>query len=191
MDYIKKIKKHSVIQVVLFIVLLVIDQLTKFLAVRNLKGQPGVPLIKDVLEFQYLENTGAAFGFLKNKQILFYIITLVVLFIVVFVWLRVRNSLKKYAKLDSSLFVHKTYKNAIILNYVIVILGSGAIGNFIDRIIHNYVVDFIYFKVINFPIFNFADICVTCSAIFLVIYFLFIYKEDANFTIFSSKNKAK
>ena len=143
--------------------------------------------IKNVIEFQYLENNGAAFGFMENKQILFYIITIIVMAVIVFVWFRVRKRLNQYLLLENTLFVPKTFKNGIILNYMLVVLGAGAIGNFIDRIAHNYVVDFIYFKFINFPIFNFADICVTCSAIFLVIFFLFVYKEDPNFNIFSSK----
>ncbi|MBO4834677.1 MAG: signal peptidase II, partial [Lachnospiraceae bacterium] len=69
----------------------------------------------------------------------------------------------------------------------LVILAAGAIGNLIDRIAHTYVVDFIYFRLINFPIFNFADICVTLSAIFLIIFLVFIYKDDPEFTIFSKK----
>jgi signal peptidase II len=67
------------------------------------------------------------------------------------------------------------------------ILASGAIGNLIDRIRFQYVVDFIYIRLINFPIFNFADICVSVSAVLLVVFFIFIYKDDKNFPIFSSK----
>ncbi len=189
MDYKQKIRKHSIIQIVLFLVLIAVDQLTKLWVVQTLKGQPEVPFIKDAIVFRYLENNGAAFGFMKNKQILFYIITVFVLAIVVFICLRVRNRLDTYSELDGSLFKIKTFNSGIILNYTLAILGAGAIGNFIDRIAHNYVVDFIYFKFINFPIFNFADICVTCSAIFLVIFFLFVYKEDPNFNVFSSKKE--
>lgn len=187
MDYKQKIHKHSIIQIVLFIVLIAIDQLSKYWVVQTLKGKPDVPIIKDAIVFRYLENNGAAFGFMENKQILFYIITVVVLAIVVYVTITINKRLNSYIKLDDSLFKIKTFHNGIILNYALVILGAGAIGNFIDRVAHSYVVDFIYFKFINFPIFNFADICVTCSAIFLVIFFLFVYKEDTNFNIFSSK----
>ena len=58
------------------------------------------------------------------------------------------------------------------------LLLAGAAGNFIDRITRNYVVDFFYFEWINFPIFNVADIYVTCSIVLLLIFFLFVYKED-------------
>ena len=60
----------------------------------------------------------------------------------------------------------------------LVVLCAGAIGNFIDRIINGYVVDFIYFEIINFPIFNIADIYV-CISVFLLLYLLiFHYKEE-------------
>ena len=55
---------------------------------------------------------------------------------------------------------------------------AGAMGNIIDRIRNGFVVDFIYFSLIDFPVFNVADIYVTCSAIALIVLFLFIYKED-------------
>ena len=55
---------------------------------------------------------------------------------------------------------------------------SGALGNFIDRIAHRYVVDFFYFELIDFPVFNVADIYVTVSAVLLILLILFYYKED-------------
>jgi len=58
------------------------------------------------------------------------------------------------------------------------LIFAGALGNFIDRVIRNYVVDFIYFKPINFPIFNFADICVTVGTFLLFISLMFVYKEN-------------
>ena len=58
------------------------------------------------------------------------------------------------------------------------LIFAGALGNFIDRVIRNYVVDFIYFKPINFPIFNFADICVTVGTFVLFLCLIFVYKEN-------------
>ena len=55
---------------------------------------------------------------------------------------------------------------------------SGALGNYIDRISHKYVVDFIYFSIIDFPVFNVADIYITCGFIYLIILLLFIYKDS-------------
>jgi signal peptidase II len=61
---------------------------------------------------------------------------------------------------------------------LLVLVASGAIGNMIDRLSQNYVVDFVYFSLINFPIFNVADIYVTCSTVGLILAILFYYKED-------------
>ena len=69
---------------------------------------------------------------------------------------------KKYTKLQTAL----------------VFIAAGAIGNFIDRVSYNYVVDFLYFKLIDFPIFNVADIYVTVFAIYLAVLLLFVYKES-------------
>ena len=72
------------------------------------------------------------------------------------------------------------------LKIAAVLIYAGAIGNFIDRIRQSYVVDFFYFKVINFPIFNVADIYVTCSAIFLAVLLIFCYKEEDLYQLLKS-----
>ena len=69
-------------------------------------------------------------------------------------------------------------KKFLPLNYIIVFLIAGAVGNYIDRIINHYVVDFIYFSLINFPVFNVADCYVTVSVIILFILILFFYKDE-------------
>ena len=74
------------------------------------------------------------------------------------------------------------------LHITLVFIASGAIGNLIDRIRYDYVVDFLYFSLIDFPIFNVADIYVTLSSIILVILLLFVYKEtDLEFLSFRTK----
>ena len=73
------------------------------------------------------------------------------------------------------------------LNAVAVLFFAGAIGNFIDRVRQGYVVDFFYFSLINFPVFNVADIYVTLSAIALIIVVLFYYKEEDFSLIFTGK----
>ena len=71
----------------------------------------------------------------------------------------------------------KTNKN-LPLNYIIVFLVAGAIGNYIDRIMNHYVVDFIYVSLINFPVFNVADCYVTVSVILLFVLIMFYYKDE-------------
>lgn len=152
-------KTHVVFSAV-FILLLALDQLTKHLAVTYLTDGD-IPLIKNVLSLHYLENRGAAWGLLENAFWLFYIVTIVAVLIMGII----------YAKIP---FLRHYW----FLRFLIVMLGAGAVGNFIDRAIHHYVVDFIYLDFINFPVFNVADIYVTVSVLLLVIAMLFIYNKD-------------
>ena len=145
-----------------FLILLVaLDQLTKGWAVAALKDQPAIPLIPGILELKYLENTGAAFGMLQGAKLFFVAIALIILAAIVFVLFRMPRE-KKYR----------------LLNLLLVLIAAGAIGNLIDRFLHDYVVDFIYASFIDFPIFNVADIYVSVSAFFLVIALLFVYHEE-------------
>lgn len=151
--------------------MVLLDQITKYLAVHFLAGRPARVLIQGVLELQYLENNGAAFSMLQNQQWFFYILTAVFLIAAIVLMRRVPS--------DTSRF------NPLL--WCITVLCAGAIGNLIDRIVHRYVVDFIYFSIIHFPIFNVADIFVTISVIVLIILVLFYYKDSDLQEIFSKK----
>ncbi len=141
--------------------MLFVDQFTKFLAVKYLKGGEQVPVLGDIFVLQYLENNGAAFGMLQGKKIFFILLTIVVVAAVTFVYLKIPHQKKYYP-----------------LNLTAILLIAGALGNFIDRLTHVYVVDFFYFQLIDFPVFNVADIYVTFAAIGLFICFLFLYSEE-------------
>ena len=80
-------------------------------------------------------------------------------------------------------------KKFLPLRICAIFIASGAIGNVIDRVRLNYVVDFLYFKLIDFPIFNVADIYVTVAAVMLVILVCFYYKEEDLERIFSHSGK--
>lgn len=144
-----------------------LDQFTKYLAIKYLKGEP-IILIKDVLEFRYLENRGAAFGMLQDQQWFFLIITILTMAIIIYVYTRLPRE-----------------KHFTPLRICMITLMAGAIGNMIDRIRFQYVVDFIYFKLIDFPIFNVADIFATVSTFVLIFLFLFVYPEEDFDKIFS------
>lgn len=141
--------------------LLVLDQVSKYMAVINLRGNPGIEIIPGVFRLYYLENNGAAFGIFRNQQVFFYIITVVVVGLLAFFYLKLPKD-KKYLPICLCM----------------VFMEAGALGNFIDRVWHKYVVDFFYFELINFPVFNVADIYVTCSAAVLIFLLLFVYKEE-------------
>lgn len=153
------------------LILTVLDQFTKYLAVARLKDKPALKLINGVLEFNYLENRGAAFGMLQNQRIFFIFVTIIILSVIVYILWKTPNG-KKYTLMH------------ILLSFI----TAGAIGNMLDRIRLDYVVDFIYITLINFPIFNVADMYVSFSTVILILALLFYYKEsDLTFIGFKQK----
>ena len=114
-----------------------------------------------VFELHYLENRGAAFGILQGKKIFFVIFTLVVLCMIAYLYLKRIPDEKKFRLMDG----------------ICILFFAGALGNFIDRVFRNYVVDFFYFKLIDFPVFNVADIYVTVAAFAMIILDCFIIKR--------------
>ena len=140
--------------------LIAIDQLTKYLVVKNISGISTVPLIKDVFHLTYWENRGAAFGILQDKRVFFIVITVLVVFFVV-------------------LFLVKQKPKNVLLNLALTLLIGGAVGNFTDRALRGYVVDFLDFRLINFPIFNAADCFVVVGAALLVYYLIFMEGKDS------------
>lgn len=120
---------------------LIVDQLTKYLVVTQMNLGQSIPLINNFLYITSHRNEGAAWGILQGKMMFFYIITLVVVGVVI-VWL---------SRLDVK-------KDKLLVIALALILG-GALGNFIDRVFYQHVVDFIdtYIFGYDFPIFNIAD----------------------------------
>lgn len=159
--------------------LILFDQISKYWATICLKGKNDFAIIKDVLCFHYLDggNTGAAWGMLSGKRILFIIFTIIA---VAFICIFIRNI--------SNLFFSTKASVYRVLNAFLVLLMSGAIGNLIDRVVHGYVIDFIYFELINFPIFNIADCYVTISCIGIIFICLFKVKEEDFNKIISIRN---
>lgn len=166
-----KEKKTYLWGIIAATLLIAADQFTKYLAVVKLKDKNPFVLIKDVFELQYLENRGAAFGIFQDRKVALVLITLV------FLWFL-------------GWFYHKipTEKHFNLMRGICVVLFAGAVGNMIDRIAYNYVIDFFYFKLIDFPIFNVADIYVTVSCALILILIIFSYYKDEDLErIFPSK----
>lgn len=152
-------------------VLVGIDLWTKVLAVTHLKGKDAFVLIPGVLELDYLQNPGAAFGILRDQQWFFYIVTILMLLFIVAVYYKMPKT-KKYLP----------------MHIVLIFIVAGALGNFIDRVAFQYVRDFIYFSLIDFPKFNVADSYITVGCILVFIMVLFVYKDD-DFAFLSRKKK--
>lgn len=144
-----------------FVILVGLDQWTKGLVVANLKGNSPFVIWDGVFELFYSENRGAAFGMMQEKQLFFFIIALAVLGAVAYLMIKMPTD-KRYRPMAVCLLL----------------VSSGAVGNMIDRVSQGFVVDFLYFKLINFPIFNVADCYVTIAAACLVLLIMFYYKDD-------------
>lgn len=146
------------------VLLILLDQVTKLLAFQYLNPENGgsdIVLLKGIFRLHYLENQGAAFGIMQGKKTILIITTAIVLFLVLWMYTRIPKERKfRY------------------LQWVDMFIVAGAIGNFVDRIRLNYVIDMFYFELINFPVFNVADIYVTCSVVVFLLLFLFYYKEE-------------
>ena len=153
--------KSYITAVLSCVILIAFDQFTKSLASAHLKDQPPFIIIKHVFQLQYLENRGAAFGILQNQKVFFIFSGLLILAIMGYGFVKIPKS-RHYAG----------------MRFCIILIVSGAVGNMIDRISQNYVIDFFYFELIDFPIFNMADIYVVVASISLVLLILLFYKDE-------------
>lgn len=125
----------------------IIDQLSKYLTVIYIKPIKSYPLITNIFHLTYAENTGAAFSILRDKQLLLVISTLIIIIGLIFYLIRNLKTDQVFLKLSLSLII------------------GGALGNLIDRVRLNYVVDMLDFTLINFAIFNMADVFVVSGAV--------------------------
>lgn len=149
------------LEIISCLLLVALDLWTKSAAAAALKGQSPIVLIEGVLELRYVQNTGAAFSILENAQWLFILIALAAMGVIAFLLTRIPQT-----------------RHYLSMHVLLTLIAAGAAGNLIDRITLNYVRDFIYFSLIDFPIFNVADIYVTVSTVLLVLSILFYYEDD-------------
>lgn len=131
---------------------IIFDQITKYIVVQNFAEIGDTfPLWPNVFHFTYVINTGAAFSFFRGQvEILRWISLVVSLILIIYVWFTPRLALLEQ------------------LGYGFIL--AGAIGNGIDRFLFGYVVDFLDFRLINFPVFNLADVAINIGVILLLIY---------------------
>jgi len=131
----------------IFVVLL--DQFTKYLVSRYMELSQSIPIIKNVVYFTYIRNTGAGFGILKGWNTILIFISLIIIGILFFYFDRIIKEKQIYVP-------------------IALVLG-GAVGNLINRIFLGYVIDFVDFRI--WPAFNVADSCITIGALWLIICF--------------------
>ena len=162
-------KLKYIIYSVIAIIGITVDQIVKAWAYNELRPVGSIPLIEGVFHLTYRENTGAAFSFLEGNNVFFIILTSCVILILIWLILsgRVMNNIGEIC---------------------ILFIAMGGLGNLIDRFNYEFVVDMFDFTLINFAVFNVADIYVTCGSILFIIIFLFTKGDVINLE--SRKKKA-
>ena len=150
-------KKRGIVAGVIAI-LIVLDQLVKSYVVQNIALGEVKTWIPNLVSLTYLQNRGAAFSILQDQQLLFAVITLVV--VVGAIW-----------------YLHKHMEDSFWMVLGLTLIIAGGLGNFIDRISQGFVVDMFHLDFINFAIFNVADSYLTVGVLVLLIAML---KEEMN-----------
>lgn len=133
-------------------IIIILDQITKFIIRNNLSLYQRVKIIEDYFYFTFVKNTGAAFGILKNQRLFFIIVT--ILFIIFLTY-----------------FYQKKFKKSLLTKSAVIFLLGGSTANLIDRIIFHYVTDFIavdLFSFYKFPVINIADIFIFLGMLILI-----------------------
>ena len=140
--------KKNIIILSTALILVLLDQLAKFLVRQNFQLSQSIPVIKNILHFTYITNTGSAFGLFKGFNLIFILFSAIVIILIFY-------------------FVREIRENEKALQFFAGLLLGGTIGNMADRLFYGHVTDFIDFRI--WPVFNVADSAVTISVIFLII----------------------
>lgn len=150
-----------IVPIILAVILFIIDQATKYIALTKLKPLGSVTFIDGFMDFTFVENRGAAFGILNGRVWLLLVIAAVICIVIIAAMLKMPNT--------------KEYKW---LKWSLMLILAGAIGNVADRLFRGYVVDFFEFTFIKWPVFNMADIYVVIGTIVIAVLVLFVIKDD-------------
>lgn len=157
-----------------------LDQVTKYLTIQYLSDGNSIVIIKNVLELVFVKNEGMAWGMLQQKQWLFIILTPIAVAGLIYLFYRAPFE-----------------KRFLPFRIAEIMLMGGAIGNLIDRCFRcegfgtGYVVDMIYFKLIDFPVFNVADSFITIAFVLLIALVIFYYKDEDFDRILGKKSKKR
>lgn len=144
---------------ILAVLLVIVDQVTKHLVRAHISLGQDIPFIPHILELTYVKNTGAAWSILEEHTWLLTLVSAVV--VIVICWLVVKKFFTGWVGLTAA-----------------ALLLAGGVGNLIDRVLFGYVTDMLQTVFMDFPVFNFADCCITVGTVLLCIYVLFFVKDD-------------
>ncbi len=149
-----------IIPLIAAVLLVAVDQITKYIALTQLKPIGSVTFIDGFMDFTFVENRGAAFGIFSGKTWLLLVISIIICAVLVWAMTKMPKT-KEYRK----------------LRVTFVLILSGAVGNIIDRALRGYVVDFFEFTFIKWPVFNMADIYVVVGTIVMAVIIMFFMKD--------------
>ncbi len=132
---------------------LLIDQITKTIVISFFDVNHGLVIIPSFFSILYVKNYGAAFSIMQNMSYLLVSISFIAIILIFIFVLKNKMILKKY-------------------DWLAAILIGGIVGNLVDRLFRGHVVDFLAFEIFGhpMPIFNFADIFIVCSALYMTIF---------------------
>ncbi len=164
-------KRLLITDLIVVLILVIADQIVKYYASVMLDNSSSIIIYDGVLQLTYLKNYGGIFGVLQNQTIFIMFIVSVLVMIIIYLLTRLPDKPKFN-----------------VMHMLLSCLLAGSLGNLIDRIRFGYVIDFIYFIGIDFPIFNGADILISLSTVILLLLLVFYYKEkDLEFLTFKQK----
>ncbi len=148
-----------VLSIIIAVLIIAIDQISKHIVDANMALGESIELIKNVFSITYVRNEGAAYGIFANNKWIFMVISIIIIGIVIFAFIKYKEF-------------------GLMFQIPLALIFGGAVGNMIDRIFLGYVIDFLEPTFLPFAKFtnNIADICINVGAIFLAIYFIFINK---------------
>lgn len=150
------------LHLVIVAVAVAIDQFSKYLILTRLTNGREIVIWDGVFKLVSSRNTGAVWGIMSSKTDMLVIVSLLILALVIWFYIKLPWDKPRLRP----------------LRLICVFVTAGAIGNMIDRIRLHYVVDFLYFELIDFPVFNIADCYITVSMFLILFLFIFYYKED-------------
>ena len=150
-----------IIPLIAAVLLVAVDQITKYIALTQLKPIGSVTFIDGFMDFTFVENRGAAFGIFSGKTWLLLVISIIICAVLVWAMTKMPKT-KEYRK----------------LRVTFVLILSGAVGNIIDRALRGYVVDCFEFTFIKWPVFNMADIYVVVGTIVMAVIIMFFMKDE-------------
>ncbi len=144
---------------VIALIVFIVDQITKWFVVKEMKIGQSIPLIEGVFHLTYHRNRGAAFGILQDQRWFFIVITLLVMGGIMY-------------------YLRKVGRDKPLVSYALAFILGGAVGNFLDRLLSGEVVDFLDFTLIHYPIFNIADSAIVVGVALMILDTLMEMKKE-------------